>query len=179
MPAGTVLRAGLSTALLVVALGVQFSVLAPVRLPGATPDLVLLVALALALAYGPMAGVVVGFAAGLTLDLAPPADHPVGQWAMVLCFVGYLAGLARDDAAQSVVFAVVAVAFCAAAANLLYAGVGALLGDPRISWSGLADSLPAAVLYDVLLTPFLIPGIGLLARRLEPATTSLRLGTRL
>ncbi len=109
------------------------------------------------------------------LDLAPPADHPVGQWAMVLCLVGYLAGLARDDAAESVLMAIVAVAFCATAANLLYAGVGGLLGDARVSWSGLAGTLPAAVLYDVLLAPFLVPGIGVLARRLEPAAKSWRL----
>jgi rod shape-determining protein MreD len=168
MISGTPARVALSTALLVVAIGIQFSVLAPMRLPAATPDLVLLVALALALAYGPAAGVVIGFGAGLALDLAPPADHPVGQWAMVLCVVGYLAGLAREDAAQSVIVAIGAVAFCAAAANLLYAGVGGLIGDPRVTWSGLAGSLPAAVLYDVLLTPFIVPGIAALTRTREP-----------
>lgn len=175
MPPGAAMRVALSAALLVLAVGAQFAVLAPIRLPGATPDLVLLVALALALEYGPAAGMVIGFAAGLALDLAPPADHPVGQWAMVLCVVGYVAGLAREDAAEWVIVAIGVVAFCAAAANVLYAGVGGLLGDPRVTWSGLISAIPVAVLYDVLLTPFVVPGIGVLARRREPAAPSWRL----
>jgi rod shape-determining protein MreD len=174
-PTGTPGRVALSTVLLLLAIGVQFAALARLRLPGATPDLVLLVALALALAYGPAAGMAIGFGAGLALDLAPPADHPVGQWAMVLCLVGYLAGLVREDAGESVLIAIVVVAFCAAVANVLYAGVGGLLGDPRITWSGLVGSLPAVVLYDILLTPFVVPAIGRLAARRRPAATPWRL----
>jgi rod shape-determining protein MreD len=174
MPAGTAGRAAMSTTLVLLAIGVQFALLAPLRLPGASPDLVLLVALALALTYGPAAGLAIGFGAGLALDLAPPADHPVGQWAMVLCLVGYLAGLAGEDTAQSVLIAVAVVAFCAFAANLLFAGVGGLLGDPRVTWSGLVGSLPAAVLYDILLTPFVVPAIGRLARRRAPAAAPWR-----
>jgi hypothetical protein len=68
-----------------------------------------------------------------------------------------------------VLIAVVVVAFCAFAANLLFAGVGGLLGDPRVTWPGLVRSLPAAVFYDVLLTPF-----GRLARRRAPAATPWR-----
>ena len=40
-------------------------------------------------------------AAGLVLDLVPPADHEVGRWALVLTLVGYLAGLARDETRRS------------------------------------------------------------------------------
>ena len=39
----------------------------------------------------------VGFAAGLALDLAPPADHLAGRWALALVVVGYVAGRARRD----------------------------------------------------------------------------------
>ena len=38
-----------------------------------------------------------GFAAGLLLDLAPPADHVAGRWALALVLVGYLAGRVRQD----------------------------------------------------------------------------------
>lgn len=65
----------LSATLIVVALVVQVSVLARLQLPGAVPDLVLLTVVALALAYGPVSGSLIGFTAGLLADLAPPADH--------------------------------------------------------------------------------------------------------
>jgi len=87
----------LSVTLVVVALVVQVSVLARLQLPGAVPDLVLLTVVGLALVYGPVSGSLIGFGAGLLADLAPPADHAAGRYALVLCVIGYLAGLARPD----------------------------------------------------------------------------------
>lgn len=71
----------LSVALVVVALVIQVSVLARLQLPGATPDLLLLVVLGLAFVYGPVSGALIGFGAGLLADLAPPADHAAGRYA--------------------------------------------------------------------------------------------------
>ncbi len=65
-------RTLLSTALVVVALVVQVSVLARLQLPGAVPDLLLLTVLGLAFVYGPVSGSLIGFGAGLLADLAPP-----------------------------------------------------------------------------------------------------------
>ena len=59
---------------------------------GVVPDLVLLVVVAAGLAYGSELGLVLGFGAGLLLDLAPPADHYAGRWALALMVVGYVAG---------------------------------------------------------------------------------------
>ncbi len=87
----------LSVALVVVALVIQVSVLARLHLPGAVLDLLLLTVLGLALVYGHVGGALVGFGAGLLADLAPPADHAACRYALVLCVIGYLAGLARPD----------------------------------------------------------------------------------
>lgn len=87
----------LSATLIVVALVVQVSVLARLQLPGAVPDLVLLTVVGLALVYGPVSGSLIGFSAGLLADLAPPADHAAGRYALVLCVIGYLVGLARPE----------------------------------------------------------------------------------
>ncbi|MGV9241860.1 rod shape-determining protein MreD, partial [Streptomyces nigra] len=87
----------LSTSLVVVALVVQVSVLARLHLPGAVPDLLLLTVLGLALVYGHVGGALIGFGAGLLADLAPPADHAAGRYALVLCVIGYLAGLFKPD----------------------------------------------------------------------------------
>jgi uncharacterized BrkB/YihY/UPF0761 family membrane protein len=68
---------------------------------------------AVALAGGPRAGAVAGFAAGLLADLAPPADHPAGRLALVFALVGYLAGLAREEASRSALLPIAIVAFAA------------------------------------------------------------------
>src|SRR5262249_6072801 len=51
--------------------------------------------------------------------------------------------------------------------TLLYAGVGALVGDTAARHVGLASLLFTAAVYDLLLAPFVVPGIMALARRAE------------
>ncbi|MFI8965678.1 rod shape-determining protein MreD [Streptomyces sp. NPDC053493] len=159
----------LSAALVVVALVVQVSVLARLQLPGAVPDLVLLTVVALALVYGHVTGALVGFTAGLLADLAPPADHAAGRYALVLCVVGYLCGLARPDNGRlkSATGPMAVVVAAALGSTLLYAGVGALVGDTAARHVGLGFLLFTAALYDLLLAPFTVPLIMAIARRAE------------
>jgi rod shape-determining protein MreD len=157
----------LSAVLVVVALVVQVSIFARLGLPGAAPDLLLLVVIGLALVYGPVGGCLLGFAAGLLADLAPPSDHAVGRYALVLCVLGYAAGLLRPESGQirSVMRPLLVVAGAAIAATLLYAGVGALVGATAARHVGLGSLLITAVIYDVLLAPFVVPVVIALARR--------------
>src|SRR5689334_2790968 len=159
----------LSTALVVVALVVQVSVLARLHLPGAVPDLLLLTVLGLAMVYGHVGGALVGFGAGLLADLAPPADHAAGRYALVLCVIGYLAGLVKPENGQikSATGPMAVVVAAAVGSTLLYAGVGALVGDTAARHVGLTGLLFTSALYDLLLAPFVVPGIMFLARRLE------------
>ena len=133
----------LSTALVVVALVVQVSVLARLQLPGAVPDLLLLVVLGLAFVYGHVAGALIGFGAGLLADLAPPADHAAGRYALVLCVIGYLAGLVKPENGQlkSALGPMAVVVAAAIGSTLLYAGVGALVGDTAARHVGLGSLL--------------------------------------
>ena len=86
--------AWLVAASLAFAVIVQVSVLNRLLLPGGgVPDLVLVLVCALALASAPVSGMVIGFAAGLSLDLAPPGSETVGQYALVFCLAGWAAGL--------------------------------------------------------------------------------------
>ncbi|MER5479551.1 rod shape-determining protein MreD [Streptomyces sp. NPDC002734] len=159
----------LSGTLVVVALVLQISVLARLQLPGAVPDLLLLTVLGLALVYGHTGGALIGFTAGLLADLAPPADHAAGRYALVLCVVGYLVGLARPDNGRlrSAVGPMAVVVAAAVGSTLLYAGVGALVGDTAARDVGLGSLAFTAALYDLLLTPFVVPGVMALARRAE------------
>ncbi|MFC4471200.1 rod shape-determining protein MreD [Streptomyces xiangluensis] len=159
----------LSATLVIVALVVQVTVLARLQLPGAVPDLLMLTVLGLALVYGHVGGALVGFGAGLLADLAPPADHAAGRYALVLCVIGYLAGLAKPDKGQirSATGPMVVVVASAIGSTLLYAGVGALVGDTAARHVGLGSLLFTAALYDLLLAPFVVPGIMALARRAD------------
>lgn len=159
----------LTVLLVVVALVVQVSVLARLQLPGAVPDLLLLTVLGLAMVYGHTAGALVGFAAGLLADVAPPADHAVGRYALVLCVVGYAAGLTKPETGQhrSATVPMLVVASAAISSTLLYAGVGALVGDGAARHVGLTGLLITATIYDLLLAPFAVPAVMALARRTE------------
>ncbi|ORT61782.1 rod shape-determining protein MreD [Streptomyces sp. CB03238] len=171
----------LSTTLVVVALVVQVSILARLQLPGAVPDILLLVVVGLALVYGHVSGALIGFGAGLLADLAPPADHAAGRYALVLCVIGYLVGLAKPENGQlrSATGPMVMVVVAAVGSTLLYAGVGALVGDTAARHVGLVSLLITAVIYDLLLAPFTVPLIMALARRAEndPLAESTSAGT--
>ncbi|MEU1788307.1 rod shape-determining protein MreD [Streptomyces sparsogenes] len=162
-------RVLLSALLVVIALVVQVCVLARLQLPGAVPDLLLLVVLGLALVYGHTGGALIGFGAGLLADLAPPADHAAGRYALVLCVIGYLAGLARPETGRlrSATGPMLVVVAAAIGSTLLYAGVGQLVGDDAARHVGLGKLLFTAALYDLLLAPFTVPLIMGMARKSE------------
>jgi rod shape-determining protein MreD len=166
------MRRGLLTGVvLLTALLVQTGIVNPLNLPIGHPDLVVLCVVALALVAGPTWGAVLGFAVGLAADVVPPADHAVGRLAMAYALVGYAAGLLEDVEERSAVTTVAVVAVASAAVVLVFAGVGAILGDPRIDAGSVANSLVATILYDVILAPFVVPLVSGAARRAEPVTT--------
>jgi rod shape-determining protein MreD len=164
-------RGLLAGVVLFTALLLQTGVVNPLDLPVGHPDLVLICVVALAVVAGPTWGTVLGFAAGLAADVVPPADHSLGRLAMAYALVGYAAGLLEDVEERSAVTTVLVVAGASATVVLVFAGVGALLGDPRVDATSVADSLVATILYDVVLAPFVVPLVSGAARRAEPVTT--------
>lgn len=165
----------------IVALVLQVIVVNRLPLPGGVvPDLVLLAVVALAIVYGPLPGLVIGFCAGLVADVIPPADHTIGQYAFVFCLVGYIAGMAQTEMERSSVLPFVAMVAGVIGGCVLYAVLGGLLGDPRITWSTARHVVPLTALYDVLLSPFVLYLVFRLGRRFEPIDhdTVLTVGTR-
>jgi len=167
-------RIAMVAVMLVTAVLVQTVVLTRIPFPGATPDLVLLVALSIALVQGPTRGAIVCFCAGLLLDVVPPADGAVGRWALVLCLVGWFVGRASDAVEGSAGLPLLVVAGGVVASLVGYAALGWLIGDARVTTSAVTGALPSAVLYDVLFSPFVVPVVMGLARRLEVTTTYAR-----
>ena len=161
-------RIGLTLLLVLTATVLQGSLLAPLGLPGATPDPVLLVVVALALRWGALPGAVVGFLGGLSLDLLPPADGMAGRWAAVLTLVGFVVGRLFEDAEDSPLVALVAVTGAAVASVVGSAALGSLVGHPAVRWGDVASLCSSAVIYDVVLTPLVVPAASYLARRTDP-----------
>ena len=157
------------TFLLVVAAAVlQVAAFSLVSFQGVAPNLVLLVVVAAALVRGPDFAAGLGFLGGMVLDLAPPADHVAGRWALALVLVGYLAGRLRHDAGASAGLAVLTVAAASFVATSVFALGGILLRDPAVPVAEALRVVPVAVLYDVLLTPFVLPPVMAMLRRLQP-----------
>jgi rod shape-determining protein MreD len=165
MPA---IRAVVVAGVLVAAVVLQVAVFSFLSIDGVVPNVALLVVVAAALVRGPEFAAVLGFAAGLAIDLAPPANHVAGRWALALVVVGYLAGRVRHDAGTSAVAALATVAACSFVGTSVFALSGMLLHDPSIPVGEALRVIPVAVMYDVLVTPFVLPLLMRLFRRLQP-----------
>lgn len=161
-------RALVVTAVITLAIVLQVGLFSYFAYDGVVPNLALLVVVAAALVRGPEFAAVLGFLSGLAIDLAPPADHVAGRWALALVVVGYLAGRVRHDARTSAIAAIIAVAACSFVGTSIFALSGLLLQDPALPVTEALQVVPVAVVYDVLLTPFVLPLMMILFRRLEP-----------
>jgi rod shape-determining protein MreD len=151
-------RAVLSAILVAVALLLQLTFVNQLRLPGGggSPDLVLLTVVALGLVTSPLGGAVTGFCAGLALDLAPPGSYLIGEYALVFCVIGYLCGRIRSVLPESAAIIAAAAMAAAAVGEALSAAVGRVISAPQVTWAAVQHVLPSSVIYDVVLTPFLL-----------------------
>jgi rod shape-determining protein MreD len=163
------LRIGLAVLLVMIAVTVQMSVLPHVAVAGVSCDLVLVVVVGLALSRGPEFGAVTGFIGGLLLDVAPPADHTAGRWALALALAGYVAGLMRRETSAGPVGVAVTVVLCAALSLGVFAATGSFLHDPSVDWSAFGVRLGIAAGYDVVAAILVIPVVMWMLRRVGPA----------
>ena len=162
------LRWAIALGAVVVALVVQVTLFPHLAWHGIVPNLCLLVVVAAALTVEAPFALLLGFAAGLTLDLAPPADHVAGRWALALTIAAFLAARVRQDVRPTALAVVGTVAAASFVATSLFALSGVLLSDPAMSISGLLEVVLVAVVWDVLLTPFVLPPLMRLFSRLSP-----------
>ena len=154
---GRATRAGTVAAALLLAALAQGSLIARLSWPGpGEPQLPALAVLAVALTAGPRAGAVAGFGTGLVLDVLPPATHALGQWAFVLCLLGYLVGVLAQDAADSALLAVAIGAVGAALAPLAFTIVGFVLADPRAHFVTALEHLPSVALWTLVVAVFVL-----------------------
>lgn len=161
-------RAGMLAVVVVLAVALQVAVLRYVAVDGVVPDLALLLVVAAAFVRGPEYAAALGFVVGLVVDVAPPADHTAGRWALALVLAGYLAGRVRLDARSSRVAALATVAACSFVAGSVFALSGLVVGDPGPAAGDMAPVILVGVVWDVLAAVVLLPLCTTLLRRLRP-----------
>ncbi len=164
----TGLRGAAATGAVALALVLQVTFFPYLAWSGIVPNLCLLVVVGAALTRGSQFAAVLGFAAGLALDLAPPADHVAGRWALALVVVGYVAGRVRRDARPTAGTVVATIAASSFVGTSLFALTGLVLQDPALGIPELLQTVSVSVLWDVVLTPFVLPPVMAMFRRLEP-----------
>ncbi len=162
----------LVTALIVIlAVAVQSAVIARWNLPGATPDLVLVIVAAFGMKQQAGRAAFLGFAAGLLLDATPPAVGLMGISALTLAVIGFLAAQLRTDISRSPFGPLAFVAAAALVSVLMHAALGGLLGDSTLSLSQLPTTVIASAFYCALLATPIVPLVRMLLRVLTPAPT--------
>ncbi|MFA9446515.1 rod shape-determining protein MreD [Egicoccus sp. AB-alg6-2] len=160
-----ILRVLVVALLLVTAALLQTALFPFVSLGGFRPDLLLLVTLAIGLRDGPLAGLRVGFSAGLLVDLLV-SQSPVGLAALVYTAIGFTVGLARPYVAPESVTAPVILAFLTGLLGTASYGVLALLlGEDRITPLLLLQGSFAVALYNTLLAPIVLAAVRVLSSR--------------
>lgn len=159
--------------ILAAAVIVQFGVLA--RLPFVAPGLVVCVVIAIGMAGGQTFGAVAGFAAGLALDVLPPAQGLVGSSALALTIIGVLAGRVRDPRGLAPLQLFGVVAALSALAGLIIVAFTALLGTGLPSLRVLLVDLPLYVVVTALVALVVVPAVGAALRRVTGARRHRRL----
>jgi rod shape-determining protein MreD len=148
---------------LVVAVLIQSTVLARLRLAGARPDLLVLAVVSVAVATDPTTGAVFGFVAGLVSDLL--VDLPVGVSALVYTAVGFAVGTVRVYVTSHRPLVHLVLAGAASLASVWCCGLLLRVFDLS-SWATVTRAGPLVALYNLLLTPFIYPVVWALTERI-------------
>lgn len=165
------IRRIVTAAVVILAVAVQTGVVSRWNLPGAAPDLVLVVVVAFGMRHQPARASVLGFAAGLLLDATPPSVGLLGLSALTLTIVGYLAAQLRTDMSRSPFGPLLFVAAASAGSVVIHAALGTLLGDPEVAVARIPIVALATALYSTLLGAVAIPIVRWLLTYLMPAPT--------
>jgi rod shape-determining protein MreD len=137
------------------ALTLQVTLFARFSFDGARPDVMVLLAVLGGYLLGAERGAIVGFAAGLAFDLL--LTTPLGLSALVYALAGYASGTATATMVRASRWVPIAVAAIgSAAAMVVYAMVGALLGQATLAGPPLAAIVGFVAVLNAVLAPLAV-----------------------
>jgi rod shape-determining protein MreD len=144
-----------TAAVVITALTLQVSFFSTFSYDGARPDLMVLLAVLAGYLGGPERGAIVGFAAGMAFDVV--LSTPMGLSALVYTLVGYGVGAATAGMVRSSRLAPIAVAAGgSAAAMVLYAVIGTVVGEPTLEGPPLATIVVYVAAINAALAPLAV-----------------------
>lgn len=138
---------------------VQETVVVKLRIAGMHPDIMLLVPIAAGMVAGVEEGAIAGFLAGIAIDLLLPT--PFGLTALVGCLTGVAVGRFTGSVTREVWWFSAVVALAASAlAVMLYAVLGAVLGQQQYLHLDLAAMVAVVAIANTLLAPLAMRLVG-------------------
>jgi rod shape-determining protein MreD len=145
------------TALLLLCILLQTTLVPDIRVRRVCPDLMLLVAIGAGLVAGPEYGAIVGFAAGLLTDLFLPTT-PLGLSALAYCVTGFAVGALRGSMLREGWLMAPLVTFAGSAAGVvLFVVTGVMVGQSQLTLGGPAVVAKTAALVAAMNTVLAIP----------------------
>ena len=139
---------------------IQESVISQFRLPGGGFSVLMIFALTWAVLSETEVAAVIGFAAGLLMDLSQSASGPFGHWTLLMLLAGYVISYIGygDDNVQAnatgiIFFVVIAILLV----EITYVASGALLGVSAGSFVQVLITLFGMSIWALLVSPILLP----------------------
>jgi rod shape-determining protein MreD len=139
---------------------IQEAVISQFRLPGGGFSILMIFALTWAVLSQSEVAAVIGFSAGILMDLSQSASGPFGQWSLIMLIAGYAIsyiGYGDDNVhanALGIVFFVVVANFFVEVAYLIS---GALLGVATGSFGQILITLFGMSIWSLLVAPMMLP----------------------
>jgi rod shape-determining protein MreD len=148
---------------ILVATILQVSIAPRLAIFGVVPNFIFLVVVTLALVEGPVAGCVAGFFGGLLFELL--GTSPIGPYALVLCAVGYAAGMLTANMFAEGWLLPVTVVFAAGLVSEVFYGILLVVLDVgQPFWTSFIQIMLPGAVYNTVLAVLAFP---LLARLLR------------
>jgi rod shape-determining protein MreD len=163
-------------ALLVIALVLQISVMSDLRVSGVAPDLMLLLAVCAGMADGPETGAIVGFVAGLLIDLFLQTT-PLGLSALTYCIVGFGVGALRRTVIRDNWWLAPLTGLIASGAGVaLFVVIGVMVGQSQLTAMPSTTLVEIAVIVAVMNAVLAVPVIRIVSWATAAATAGARGG---
>lgn len=152
---------------------IQSSWLSLLNFPVVVPPLVIVIAAAFCLRREPLNAALIGFTAGIILDLFPPSDTPLGISSLSLVLIFFFVNQIRPLIEGSLILPVVAIALVPTGYLVLNTFTRLFLSDQSLALTELLADGFVMVLYSLILATFALPITQWLDRLFTPRNVTL------
>jgi len=139
---------------------IQESIVSQFRLPGGGFSVLLIFALTWAVLSETEVAAVIGFAAGLLMDLSQSDSGPFGQWSLIMLVAGYAIsyiGYGDDNVNANAIGIIFFVVIANLFVEIAYVATGALLGVSSGSLIQVVVTLFGMSIWAFLVSPMMLP----------------------